>query len=50
LAVAYDQEVKVKQLARLEKLRKGEKKMLDSRSEYDGNRYDIAEVSEEKDD
>jgi len=50
LAVAYDQEVREKQLRRINKIRKEEKEMLKSRENYDGNRYDVAEVNEEDDD
>jgi len=50
LAVAYDQDVREKQMRRINKIRKEEKEMLKSRENYDGNRYDIAEVNEEDDD
>ena len=49
LAVAYDQDAREKQLRRIHKIRKEEKKMLASREDYDGNRYDVAEVNEEDD-
>jgi uncharacterized iron-regulated protein len=48
LAVAYDQDVKRKQLERLEKLRKEEKAMLKKRSDYTGNRYDSEKESDKK--
>lgn len=48
LAVAYDQDVKRKQLERIEKLREEEKAMLEKRAEYVGNRYDAEKSSDEK--
>lgn len=48
LAVAYDQDVKRKQLERLEKLRKEEKALLKKRSDYTGNRYDAEKESDKK--
>ncbi len=50
LAVAYDVDVQAKQLERIQKIRKEEEKMLEKRKDYEGNRYDIAEVSEEETD
>lgn len=48
LAVAYDQDVKRKQLERLEKLREEEKGMLEKRSDYTGNRYDAEKEVDKK--
>ncbi len=49
LAVAYDQQAKVAQAKRMAKLRAEEKKMIESRKNYDGNRHDIEEIKGEED-
>jgi len=43
LAVAYDNDVKIKHINKLENLRKEEKEVLESRKNFTGNRYDIEE-------
>jgi hypothetical protein len=48
LAVAYDQDVKRKQLERLENLREEEKELREKRSDYTGNRYDAEKEGENK--
>lgn len=47
LAVAYDQDAKEKQLKRINKIKKEEKVILESRKDYEGNMNDVAEADEE---
>ena len=47
LAVAYDQDTQIAHNEKMAKLRKEEQAMVDSRKDYEGNRYDTIEVNED---